>query len=84
MGLPPLVDRLRALILRARHSSSLAAQLAAVDSECCVASAGCTVPLAFLPTFGSAHDTGCDHLQSAHAKAKRRRAITHLWILRTA
>jgi hypothetical protein len=60
VGSPRTADRLRAL-LRARHSSSLAAQLDALDSGCCAASAGCTAPLAFLPTFGSAHGTGCDH-----------------------
>jgi hypothetical protein len=60
VGSPRTVDRLRAL-LRARHSRSLAAQLVALDSGCCAASAGCTAPLAFLPTFSSAHGTSCDH-----------------------
>ena len=44
-----LVDRLRALLC-ARHSRSLAAQLAALDSRYCAPSVGCSAPLVFLPT----------------------------------
>jgi hypothetical protein len=67
-GSPPLVDRLRALLC-ARHSRSLAAQLAAFNSGCCATSAGCTVPLACLPAsaLGSARHGLSVSMQSAQA-----------------
>jgi hypothetical protein len=81
------VDRLRALLC-ARQSRSLAAQLAAFDSRYCAVSAGGTAALVFLPTR-----TRCSArlglfvlMQSARAKAKRRRedVIAHRWPSRTA
>ncbi len=85
-GSPRLIDRLRALPC-ARQSRSLAAQLVALDSRYCAPSAGCTVPLVFLPTsaLGSARRGLFVTMQSAHAKAKRRRpnTIAHRWISRT-
>jgi hypothetical protein len=81
-GSPGLVDRLRALILCARQSRSLAAQLVALDSGCCAVSAGCTVPTSAL---GPARHGLSVSMQSAHAKAERRRAnaIAHRWGSRT-
>jgi hypothetical protein len=69
------VDRLRALPC-ARHSRSLAAQLAELDSGYCAPSPGCTVPIVFLPTsaFDPARRRPSVIMQFAHAKAKRRRA----------
>ncbi len=80
-----LVDRLNALLC-ARHSVSLAAQLAALDSRCCAPSAGGTAPLVFLPTSALGPARRGLFMQSAHAKANRRRedVIAHSWMSRTA
>jgi hypothetical protein len=59
-------------LLCARQSRSMAAQLVAFDSGYCAVSAGCTVPLAFMPT--SARDPARHGLalsmrtQSVHAR----------------
>jgi hypothetical protein len=60
-GSPPLVEPMRALLC-ARQSRSRAAQLVVLDSEYCAPSAGCTVPLVFLPT--SARDSARHGLSS--------------------
>ncbi len=70
---PPLVCRLRAVPC-ARQSRSMAAQLGAPDSGYCLRTSA----------LGSARHGQSVIMQSAHAKAKRRRVIAHRWISRTA